>query len=462
MFDVTDSSTEEVIETVTLAGRDEVDAAVGAARRAFDHSEWASTTPAQRADLLDRLAGELTARATEAAHTISRETGNPIATCEAVQTMGAGLVASFMAQVAREFAFDEPQRTGLMGNPLLVRREPLGVAAAVVPWNIPLTIAMLKVAPALAAGCTVVVKTDPQTASSARFLVEAVLASGIPDGVVNVVPADRDVSEYLVCHPDVDKVSFTGSSATGRRVAALCGERLRPCTLELGGKSAAIIAEDANLSHAVQSLLPAMLINNGQGCVAQSRLLVPRSRSKEIVDAFTAAFRDLTVGLALDPAVDIGPLVSERQRARVLGFIEAGIKEGATVAIGGEAASVDGKGYFVLPTLLTDVTRDSTVAQQEIFGPVVSVIEYDDIDDAVDIANDSEYGLSGSVWTADPELGLNVARRVRTGTININYSMVEMAAPFGGYKASGLGRENGHEALNAYLEYKSIGAAPQP
>lgn len=462
VFDVIDSSTEEVIETVGLAGTADIDAAVNAARRAFDQSDWRSTTPGERADMLQRLSEALVARSSDIATMVSRENGNPISTSTMIQAAAPAGAAGYFAQITREFPFDEPQRTALMGNPLLVTREPVGVAAAIVPWNVPLSIAMLKVGPALAAGCTVVLKTDPHTALDAKFLGEAILAAGIPDGVVNIVPADRTTSEYLVCHPDVDKVSLTGSTATGRRVASLCGERLRPCTLELGGKSAAIVAEDADLRHVVQSLLPGMMMINGQACVAQTRLLLPRNRYKEFVDAFTAAFTALTVGPALDPGTQVGPLVSERQRSRVMDYIAVGVKEGATVAVGGLATDVDGKGFFVQPTLLTDVAAESTVAQEEIFGPVISVIAYENIDDAIAIANDSIYGLSGSVWTADDDLGLSVARRVRTGTLNINYFNVEIAGPFGGYKCSGIGRENGPEALNAYLEYKSIGIQSQP
>jgi aldehyde dehydrogenase (NAD+) len=460
-FDVIDSSTEELISTVTLAGRAHIDAAVTAARRAFDSGGWPLTTPAHRADLLDRLCQELLARCDDIAHTISRENGNPIASAAMVQGMSSAAAVGYFAQVTREFPFDQPERTGLMGNPLMITREPIGVAAAIVPWNVPLAIAMLKLGPALAAGCTVVLKPDPHTTLDARFLAEAVLASGIPEGVVNIVPADRDIAEYLVCHPGVDKVSLTGSATTGQRVAALCGERLRRCTLELGGKSAAIIADDADLSHVLPRLLPGMVMINGQACVAQTRMLVPKSRAAEIVDAFTAAFDDLTVGNALDPDTDVGPLVSERQRARVMEYIAIGVKEGANVAIGGAATDVEGKGYFVQPTLLTNVARDATVAQEEIFGPVVSVIEYDSIDDAIDIANDSVYGLSGSVWTADTDFGVSVARRVRTGSLNINYFGIEIAGPFGGYKRSGIGRENGPEALDSYLEYKTIGVQPQ-
>jgi len=455
--DVVDASTEDVIATLQLAGRSDVDAAVAAARRAFDSGPWATTTAAERAGYLDALCQALLARGDDVARTVSQENGNSIATSPMVQALSAAVVPGYFAQVAREFAFDLEPRTGLYGNPVHISRRPLGVVAAIVPWNVPLTIAMLKLGPVLAAGCTAVVKPDPQTALSAQILIEAVQASGFPDGVINVLPADRDVSEYLVCHPDVDKVSLTGSTATGRRVAALCGKRIRPCTLELGGKSAAIVTDSAELDHLIAGLLPGMTMINGQACVAQTRLLVPASRADEITQAFAEAFTALRVGNALDPDTDIGPLISETQRARVLGYIERGVADGATVAAGGKATSVDGRGFYVEPTLLTDVHPDALVAQDEIFGPVIVVLRYDDIGEAVAIANNSQYGLSGSVWTKDPDEGLAIARRIKTGAVNVNYFSIEVGAPFGGSKSSGLGREGGPEALDGYLEYGSIG-----
>jgi acyl-CoA reductase-like NAD-dependent aldehyde dehydrogenase len=456
-FTIVDSSTEAAVETVTLASKRDIDDAVRAARTAFDGGGWRQSTPEERAKLLEALGQTLLDRSQAIGETISRENGNPIATSILIQALSPVALLHYFAQVTREFEFDEAPRTGFAGNPLLVTREPVGVAAAVVPWNVPIAIALLKLAPALAAGCTIVVKPDPRTALDAQFLVEAVKDAGFPAGVVNIVPADRDVSEYLVTHPDVDKVSLTGSAATGKRVGALCGELVRPITLELGGKSAAIVCEDAVLDDVVAGLLPGMTMINGQACVAQTRLLLPTNRAPEFVDAFATAFSQLRVGNALDPQTEVGPLVSARQRDRVLGYIEQGVTQGAVVAVGGKAADVDGKGYFVQPTLLTDVHPDSVVAQEEIFGPVVTVLTYDDIDQAVAIANNSRYGLSGSVWTADSERGVQIARRVQTGTINVNYFGTEIAAPFGGYKDSGLGRENGPEALNAYLQYKSIG-----
>jgi betaine-aldehyde dehydrogenase len=454
--DIVDCSTEKIVDTLPLAGPADVDCAVAAARRAFDDGEWKTIGAPDRADLIDRLCLRLADHTEAIAEAVSRENGCTIATSPLIQALAPVAVAGYYAQVARDFRFEDT-RTGLQGNPVTVARDPVGVVAAIVPWNVPLTIALLKLAPALAAGCTVIVKPDPKTAMDATYLADAVRASGFPAGVVSVIPADRDAAEFLVGHPDVDKVSFTGSTMAGRRVASLCGHDIRRCSLELGGKSAAIIAEDADLDRVIPDLLPAMVMINGQACVAQTRLLVPRSRQAEITSAFVDAFSALSVGNALDPDVDIGPLVSETQRCRVLDYIRIGVKEGATVAVGGEAADVDGKGFFVQPTMLANVDRRATVAQEEIFGPVVSVITYDGIDDAVAIANDSSYGLSGSVWTADTGVGLDVARRIRTGTINVNYSSVELTAPFGGYKSSGIGRENGPEALDAYLEYKSIG-----
>jgi len=458
---IVDCSTEVVLRTVPLAGEAEIDRAVDSARDAFEHGEWSSFSVNRRADLLEGLAAELEARCEQIARTISQENGCTIATSPQFQVIAAAETASRAARVARDFQFED-SRQGALGNPVVVTREPVGVVAAIVPWNVPLTIAMMKLAPALAAGCTVVVKPDPKTALDARYLAEALSACGFPDGVVSVVPADREVAEYLVSHDGVDKVSFTGSTAAGRRVASICGQDIRRCTLELGGKSAAIIVDDVELDQVLPSLIPAMLMINGQACVAQSRLLVPRSRKAEIATAVGDAFASLVVGNALDPETEVGPLVSQEHRARVLDYIRIGVKEGATIAVGGEATDVDGKGFFVEPTLMTEVDPRSTVAQEEIFGPVVCLIEYDGIDDAVAIANDSPFGLSGSVWTRDVEFGTAVARRVRTGTINVNYSIPETDAPFGGFKASGIGRENGKEALDAYLEYKAIGLREHP
>jgi aldehyde dehydrogenase (NAD+) len=280
--------------------------------------------------------------------------------------------------------------------------------------------------------------------------------SGLPAGVVNIVPAGREVGEHLVRHPDVDKVAFTGSTAAGRKIGAICGEQLKRVTLELGGKSAAIIADDADLDATLPILMPFALMNNGQACVAQTRILAPRSRYDEVRDALAEAIANFKIGDPLDPATECGPLVAERQRDRVEGYIAKGRQEGATVVVGGGRPSGLDSGWYVEPTLFADVDNSMTIAQEEIFGPVLSLIAYDDDDDAVAIANDSDYGLSGSVYTTDVARGIEIAKRVRTGTYAVNNLGMDFGAPFGGFKSSGLGRELGPEGLEAYLEAKSI------
>jgi betaine-aldehyde dehydrogenase len=315
---------------------------------------------------------------------------------------------------------------------------------------------MLKLGPAMAAGATVVLKPAPETPLDAFLLADALLEAGLPPGVVNIVPAGREVGEHLVTHPDVDKIGFTGSTAAGKRIAALCGEQLKRVTLELGGKSAAIIMDDADVATLVPNLIGASLMNNGQACVAQTRILASRDRYQEVVDALCDAVREQQVGDPLDPATTIGPLVAERQRRRVEGYIATGQEEGAKIAVGGGRPASQATGWYVEPTVFVNVDNRMTIAREEIFGPVLTVIPYDGIDDAVRIANDSDYGLSGSVWSADNAAALDVARRVRTGTYTVNGFMLEFSCPFGGFKESGVGRELGPEGLEAYLENKSI------
>jgi betaine-aldehyde dehydrogenase len=365
------------------------------------------------------------------------------------------MVLDYYGTLAADYPFEE-KRQGVMG-PVLVRQEPVGVVGAIIPWNVPLFVTALKLAPALAAGCTVVLKPSPETALDSYLLAEVAEEIGLPAGVLNIVPAGRENSEHLVTHSGVDKISFTGSGAVGRRIAALCGQDLRRVTLELGGKSAAVVLEDANLDESLTHVVNNGLMNNGQACIAQTRILAPASRYDEVVDALAAKVAALKVGSALDSTTELGPLVADRQRSRVLGYIEKGKEQGAKVATGGGRPDDQDRGWFVSPTVFANVTNDMTIAQEEIFGPVLSVIKYDSPDDAVKIANDTVYGLSGAVYGADTEQAVSVARRLRTGTVAVNnMSPMDFAAPFGGFKTSGLGRELGPEGLKAFVEYKTI------
>ncbi|MER6947143.1 aldehyde dehydrogenase [Nonomuraea sp. NPDC000554] len=452
-IDVISPHTEEVVGRVPDGTTADVDRAVAAARVAFDLGPWPRLTFAERAEAIARLAEIYTERQAELAELITEEMGSPITfsnLAQAPQPLG---MLQFYAEYGKTFAQEE-QRPGLFG-PTTVRREPVGVVAAVVPWNVPQFVTMTKVAPALLAGCAIVLKPAPETPLDAYLLAEMAQEAGIPRGVLNVVPAGREVSEYLVAHPGVDKVAFTGSTAAGRRIAAICGEQLKRVSLELGGKSAAIILDDADLASNMGMLAIASLMNNGQACVAQTRILASRNRYDEVVDAVAAMVTSQPVGDPADPATGIGPLVAKRQQDRVEGYIRIGIDEGAKVVVGGLDRPYE-RGWYVAPTVFAGVTNNMRIAREEIFGPVLTVIPYEDEADAIHIANDSDYGLAGTVWTADADHGMDVARQVRTGTYGVNCFMLEANVPFGGYKASGIGRELGPEGLNGYLEYKTI------
>ena len=461
-IDVISPHSEEIVGSVPEAKRADVDRAVTAARTAFEAGPWSRMAAKERADLMAKLSSGIQTRMAELATVITTEMGSPASWSLMGQVLSSKMVLDYYVNLAREFPFEE-LRQGMLG-PSLVRFEPVGVAAAIVPWNVPLFAIMLKLGPALAAGATVVVKPAPETPLDAAILAELVKEAGFPAGVVNFVPAGREVGEHLVTHPGVDKVAFTGSTAAGRRIASLCGERLRRYTLELGGKSAAIVLEDADVAAMVPALLPAAIMNNGQACIAQTRILAPRARYREVVEALAAALRAVPVGDPADPKTVVGPLVAARQRDRVLGYIDAGKKEGARLVVGGGRPAGLPKGWYVEPTLFADVDNGMTIAREEIFGPVLAVIPYEGVDEAVRIANDSEYGLSGSVWTKNVDSGIDVARRVRTGTYTVNGFMMDFGSPFGGFKASGVGRELGPEGLRAYLESKSISlpAGTQP
>jgi len=454
IVDVVSPATEEVIGRVPDATTTDMDRAVAAAREAFDLGPWPRMAPADRADIMASISAAITEQMDDFARLISTENGCPYNFSIMGQVFAATAVLDYFTGLAREFPFEET-RQGMMG-PTLVRHEPVGVAAGIIPWNVPLFIVMLKIAPALASGSTIVVKPAPETPLDANRLADILAASGLPAGVVNIVPAGREVGEYLVRHPDIDKVSFTGSTVAGRKIGAICGEQLKRCTLELGGKSAAIICDDTDLATVIPGLLPAAIMNNGQACVAQTRILASRNRYAEVRDALAEAVAAYKVGDPLDPETECGPLVAERQRDRVEGYIAAGIAEGATLVVGGGRPAGLDRGWYVEPTLFADVDNSMTIAQEEIFGPVVSLIPFDTEDDAVAIANDSDYGLSGSVWTDDVDKGIAIARQVRTGTYTVNGFGMDFGSPFGGFKSSGVGRELGPEGLGAFLEDKTI------
>jgi len=453
-IEVISPHTEEVIARVAEAREADIDRAVAAARRAFDDGPWPRMRADERADAMARLLAALQERSEEMATTITEEMGSPISFSNLGQVMASNMVLDYFTRLAREYPFEEV-RDGMLG-PSVVRREAVGVCAAIVPWNVPQFTIMMKLGPALAVGATVVLKPAPETPLDAVLLAEAIAAADLPPGVVNIVPAGREVGEHLVRHPDVDKVSFTGSTAAGRRIAALCGEQLKRVTLELGGKSAAIILDDADLAQTVGGLLPSSFLNSGQACAAQTRVLASRKRYREVADALAEAVRMVPFGDPMDPATLVGPLVAARQRERVEGYIRIGREEGAKVAAGGGRPARFAKGWYVEPTLFVDADNSMRIAREEIFGPVITLIPYEDEADAVRIANDSDYGLSGTVWTADIDRGLDIARRVRTGTYTVNSFMMEFSAPFGGFKSSGIGRELGPEGLTAYIEPKSI------
>lgn len=451
-------NTEEVIGSTPDGVEADVDAAVSAARAAFDDPNgWAHWSGSERAAALERLADELDQRASQMVETVSSQNGMPVAIGERLEAMFPQVLLRYYSGLVREHNVTET-RPGLFGGSTLVTTKPIGVVAAIVPWNFPQALAAFKYAPGLAAGCTFVIKPSPETVLDSYILADAVIAAGIPDGVVNIVPGGRELGAYLVSHPDIDKVAFTGSSAAGRSIAESCGRLLRPVTLELGGKSAAIVLDDAelDLEKIGEQLFAATLLNNGQACYLGTRILAPRSRYQEIVDIFTAFVGSLTVGDALDPATQIGPMASERQRGRVESYIAKGKADGARTTTGGGRPPGLDTGWFVEPTVFAGVDNADVIAQEEIFGPVLSVIAYDGDDDAVSIANASDFGLGGTVWTTDHDRGVRVAERIATGTVGINGYLPDPTAPFGGIKASGLGRELGPEALSAYVIQKSI------
>jgi aldehyde dehydrogenase (NAD+) len=449
---VIEAATGEPLGPGASATTAEIDTAVAAARAAV--AGWRDTPRAERAEILRAMAAALKSRAKSTNELVTRENGMPMSLSRGANGAFPALLFNYYAGLIAELA-DEEIRPSAIGH-TIVRREPVGVVAAITPWNYPQALAAFKLAPALAAGCPVVLKPSPETALDALVFGEAATEAGLPPGVLNIVAGGTDAGVHLVAHPGVDKVSFTGSTVAGRAIGEVCGRMLRPVTLELGGKSAAIILDDADLDATMAGLRIQSFANNGQTCYLNSRILAPRSRYDEVVDAMAALADSLAVGDPLDPGTDIGPVVSERQRDRVLGYIADGTASGAKLVAGGAIPKDQPRGWFVEPTVFADVKNSDRIAQEEIFGPVLAVIPYDDDAEAVALANDSEYGLGGTVWSADTGRATAVARAVHTGTIGVNAYNLDIAAPFGGVKASGLGRELGPEGLDAFLEIKSI------
>ncbi|MEU1690085.1 aldehyde dehydrogenase [Streptomyces hirsutus] len=458
-IEVTSPWSEEVIGSVPSGCREDVDRAVAAARRALDTGPWPSMTLEERVAILERFRGLLLERSEDLAQLITAEMGCPITQSRNVQVVNPVGILDAYLETVKTYPFRTVRRSAV--GQALVTRQPVGVVAAVAPWNVPASQVVQKIVPALLASCTVVLKPAPETPLDAYLMVQLLSDAGLPPGVVNLVPADREVSEYLVGHPGVHKVSFTGSSVVGRHIAEICAQDLRRVTLELGGKSAAVILDDADLDLAVSALRMGSFRNNGQICTLKTRLLVPSKLEDEFLDGLNALIDTMPIGDPRDEATQIGPLVSARQRDRVEGYIASGISDGARLVRGGGRPAGLEKGWFVEPTVFTRVDPDATIAQEEIFGPVVSVIPYQDEDEAIAIANNSDYGLNGSVFTTDIERGLRVASRLQTGTVELNGNPAGFRAPMGGVKQSGLGREFGPEGIDAYVELKSIGISKE-
>ena len=446
--------TEETLIEFCEASPKDVDVAVAAAREAFDNGPWPRMSAAERGAALIKVAQNLRERQGEIAQAWTTQVGAAISFTRYVAGQSADLF-EYYGKLIQDYKFVD-ERTRDNGGLVRVVKEPVGVVAAVTPWNAPLVLLSYKVSAALAAGCTMVSKPSPETPMDAYILAECIEAAGLPPGVFNVIPAGRETGDYLIRHAGIDKISFTGSTAAGRHIAGVAAQRFTRTSFELGGKSAAVILDDADVSKVLPSLVPYSMPITGQVCFSLTRVLVPESRKDELLDAYVGAIRGIKVGDPQDEATQMGPLAMERQLARVQGYIEKGTSEGAKLVLGGGRPSEFQRGYFIEPTVFADVDSQMTIAQEEIFGPVVSFISYTDVDDAVSKANNTIYGLHGAVYTEDADRGYEVARRMRSGSITVNGMVVDPKMPFGGFKQSGLGREGGIEGLDTYFELKTI------
>ncbi|MGR9171133.1 aldehyde dehydrogenase [Rhizobium sp. KDH_Rht_773_N] len=456
MLDVVSPVTEELMMRYPEGSAEDMDAAVAAARDAFDNGPWPRLSPRERAGYLRKVAENITERLDEIAEAWTLQVGAPIMLTKKLVPQNATLFNYYADLIdGNSYSFVD-ERTRADGGKVRVVKEPVGVCAAVTPWNAPMVLLSYKIAAGLAAACTFVSKPSPETPLEAYILAECIEAAGLPKGVFNLVPAGREAGDYLIRHRGIDKVAFTGSTAAGKHIAAACAERLARVSLELGGKSAALLLDDADFRQALPSLMVYTMPITGQVCFSLTRILVPETRKQEFLDLFLGAVSNIKVGDPSDPAVHMGPLAMGRQLERVKAYIDAGIRGGATLACGGGRPAGLEKGFYVEPTVFTDVTPAMKIAQEEIFGPVVCVISYSDEEDAIRKANDSAYGLNGAIYSADPERAYRVARRIRSGGLTINGNIVDPTMPFGGVKESGQGREGGIEGLDNYIELKTI------
>ena len=446
--------TEQVVMTFPEAAPADVDRAVAAAREAFDKGPWPRMSPQERGAALLKVAANLKARLPELAQVWTTQVGAPISLTRYLSGQPPELF-EYYGKLIQSYALVD-ERKGGHGERVRVVKEPIGTVAAITPWNAPLVLLCYKVAAGLAAGCTIVAKPAPETPADAYILAECIEAAGLPPGVFNLVPAGRETGDYLIRHVGIDKISFTGSSAAGKHIAAVAAERLARTSFELGGKSAAIVLDDADVGHVLKSLVPFSMPITGQVCFSLTRVLVPEKRKKELLDAYVGAVSGVKVGDPQDPATQMGPLTMERQLKRVQGYIAKGKEEGAKLVLGGGRPKGFDRGYYIEPTVFNDVETSMTIAREEIFGPVVSFITYKNVDDALEKANSTIYGLHGAVYTQDPERGYEVARRVRSGSVTVNGLIVDPTMPFGGFKQSGTGREGGVEGLDPYFELKTV------
>lgn len=454
-IDVINSATEELFASVAEAQEADINRAVAAARQAFDHGPWPRMSHAERAVYLKAIADELDKRVEEGALIWTTESGllHSVAKDRAAGLSG---TYKYYAGLAETYPFQERHKPRAGGNVGLLVREPVGVVAAIIPWNGPPGLIAHKCAPALLAGCTIVVKASPEAPGAAYIIAEVCEKIGLPPGVLNILTAEREVSELLVRHPGIDKVTFTGSTAAGRRIASICGERIARCTLELGGKSAAVILDDYDVGTAAKTIAGRATYLTGQVCSSLTRIVVTRKRHDALVEALSQSFQQVKVGDPFDPACQMGPLAMRRQRDRVEGYIEKGKAEGATLATGGGRPAHLNRGFFIEPTVFGNVDNHSTIAREEIFGPVLSVIPAESEANAVEIANDTIYGLNASVFTNDVERAYATARQLRSGTVGHNSFRTDFSIAFGGFKQSGIGREGGTEGLLPFLETKTV------